>query len=91
MPVENVQFSGTMQNTFTEKTQSKFEGTGKIITPLRKPIIISIAVSFTITIAFTRTFTFALTYALKGKINARKRIHQLPGITRHHLRQIING
>jgi len=60
MPVESVQFSGTLsnQNTVTEKTQSKFEGTGKIVSPFNRPLTIALTVSFTVTLTLALTFKF---------------------------------
>lgn len=63
MSERKVEFSGTMQNTVSETTQSKFTGTGKIIGLPRTSIllrIVGIVAIFTISCAFVLKYFFEI-------------------------------
>lgn len=63
MSERKVEFSGTMQNTVSETTQSKFTGTGKIIGLPRTSIFLRIAwivAIFTISCAFVLKYFFEI-------------------------------
>lgn len=63
MSERKVEFSGTMQNTVSETTQSKFTGTGKIIGLPRTSIllrIVGIVAIFTISSAFVLKYFFEI-------------------------------
>lgn len=58
MSEQKVEFSGTMQNTVSETTQSKFSGSGKLIGP---PFRVSVgAIAKTVVIAIPISITFSL-------------------------------
>lgn len=66
MSERKVEFSGTMQNTVSETTQSKFTGTGKII---GSPSVTIIRVAWTVTITFTITISCAFVLKYFFEIN----------------------